>query len=117
MDELLELERAGWSSLCDGTAADFYGDLMTAEGVMVMANGQVMDRDEVVDALRHSPPWASYSIDDPMVVPVDGDTRALVYTGTGNRDEGPPFVGVMTSVYVRRNGDWKLALYQQTAKS
>jgi hypothetical protein len=71
MDELLELERAGWSSLCDGT----------------------------------------------MVVPVDGDAKALVYAGTGNRDDGPPFVGVMTSVYVRRNGDWKLALYQQTAKT
>jgi hypothetical protein len=91
--------------------------MMTPEAVMVLANGQMMDRDEVVTALGQSPPWASYSIDDPVLLPVDENAKALVYTGTGNRGDGPPFVGVMTSVYVRRNGAWRLALYQQTPKS
>ena len=117
MDELIELERAGWASLCNGTGDSFYGDLMTDDGVMVMANGAVMTRKEVVDALAESPPWASYEIDDVQTVPVGDDAAALVYVGTGHRDaDNPPFVGVMTSVYVRRDGDWKLALYQQTPK-
>ena len=30
-DELLEIEREGWDSLCDGTGADFYGRVMTDE--------------------------------------------------------------------------------------
>ena len=52
-----------------------------------------------------------------QTVPVGDDAAALVYVGTGHRDaDNPPFVGVMTSVYVRRDGDWKLALYQQTPK-
>jgi len=118
MDDVLELEHAGWASLCDGTGSEFYGDLMTQDGVMVLANGTVMTRNDVVDALRQAPAWAGYEIDDVRLVQLGPDSTAIVYVGTGRRkDDDPPFVGVMTSVYVRRDGDWKLALYQQTPKS
>lgn len=117
MDELLALEKQGWAALCDGTAADFYGSLMTDDGVMVLANGQVMTRDEVVAALRDSPTWKSFEMADPRPVPVGTDVTALVYTASAHRDGGPPFVAAMSSVYVRRAGSWRLALYQQTAKS
>ena len=115
MDELIELERAGWESLCDGTGDDFYGRTMTDDGLMVLANGAVMTRDQVVAALGQSPPWASYEMADVRVVPLGEDVAALVYVGTGHRDaDDPPFVGAMSSVYVRRDGTWRLALYQQT---
>jgi len=117
MDELIELERAGWASLCDGTGDAFYGRMMTGDGVMVLANGTVMTRDDVVAALGQAPPWASYEMDDVRVVPLGPDAAALVYVGTGHRDgDEPPFVGVMSSVYVRRDAGWRLALYQQTPK-
>ncbi|WP_393916544.1 hypothetical protein [Halostreptopolyspora alba] len=38
-EEPLELEHRGWRPLCDGTGADFYGSLMTEDGVMVLAHG------------------------------------------------------------------------------
>ena len=100
MDELIELEKAGWASLCNGTGDSFYGDLMTDDGVMVMANGAVMTRKEVVDALAESPPWASYEIDDVQTVPVGDDAAALVYVGTGHRGRGQPAV--------RRSDDQRL---------
>ncbi len=117
MDELIELEHAGWASLCNGTGGAFYGDLMTDDALMVLANGAVMNRTEVISALEESPPWSAYEIDDVQVVPLGDGAAALVYVGTGHREAGdPPFVGAMTSVYVRRDGGWKLALYQQTPK-
>ena len=117
-DELLELEHAGWRSLCDGTGDHFYGELMTAEAVMVLANGMVMDRDMVRESLGQSPPWARYRIDDVRLVAISDDTAALVYTGTGHRDGADePFVAAMSSVYHRTPGGWKLALYQQSARS
>ena len=117
MDELLELEHAGWASLCDGTGSEFYGDLMTESGLMVLANGSVMTRDDVVDALAQAPPWARYEIDDVRRLQLGEGATALVYTGTGYRSGNDlPFVGVMTSVYVRHDSTWKLALYQQTPK-
>jgi hypothetical protein len=112
--ELEELERRGWDSLCEGTAADFYGSIMTEDGVMVLANGMTMDHDDVVEALRAAPTWDRYEIADVRVVAIEPDAAALVYKGTAYRGDGDPVVAVMSSVY-RRNGDgWKLALYQQT---
>lgn len=114
MDEILRLERAGWSALCDGSGSDFYGELMIDDARMVLANGVVMDRAQVVDALADAPTWDSYAIDDPTVIDLHDGAVALVYTGTGERGD-QRFVGVMTSVYVRADGRWRLALYQQTA--
>lgn len=114
MDELIELERAGWASLCDGTGAAFYGRTMTADGLMVLANGSVMTREDVVAALDQAPRWDSFDMNDERVVSVGSDTALLVYLGTGHRAGADPFTGVMSSVYVRRDGSWRLVLYQQT---
>lgn len=118
IEELLELEHAGWKSLCEGTGDRFYGGLMTGDAVMVLANGAVMDRDTVTSALGQSPPWARYEIDDVRLIEVAPDTAALVYTGKGWRDgQQAPFVGAMSSVYHRAAGGWNLVLYQQSAVS
>ena len=115
---LLDLERHGWDSLCNSTGAQFYGDLMTDDAIMVLANGAVMDRDAVVASLEHAPPWQSYDIEDARLVHAGAETAAIVYVGTGYRDgDQPAFVGVMSSVYVRQDGRWRLALYQQTPAS
>jgi hypothetical protein len=112
---LIDLERAGWEALCDGTAGKFYDDVMTSDALMILANGQVMSRDQVVAALSDAPTWASFGMDEPQIVPVGDEAAALVYVGRAVRDsDAPPFVAAMTSVYVRDGGDWKLAVYQQT---
>lgn len=116
LTELLELEHAGWRSLCNSTGGDYYGNVMTEDGRMVLANGVVMSRSAVTASLENAPPWSSYTIDDPAATPLSDDVAALVYTGTGHRDGGGDFTGIMTSVYVRQDSGWKLAHYQQTAK-
>jgi len=118
MSALLDLERRGWDSLCDSSGSQFYGDLMTDDGVMVLANGAVMNRDAVVASLEHAPPWQSYDIDDVRLIEAGSDAAGLVYVGTGYRDgDQPAFVGVMSSFYVRQGGRRRLALYQQTPTS
>jgi hypothetical protein len=114
MNELIELEKAGWTSLCDGTGADFYGATMTPDGLMILADGSVMTRDDVVGALAQAPPWVDFEMDDVRVVPIAENSAALVYVGRAHRDGNDSFVAVMTSVYVRSGGPWRLAIYQQT---
>jgi hypothetical protein len=111
---LLELEHRGWASLCDGTGDAFYGRLMTEEAVMVLANGATLGRADVVAALADAPPWDRYEVEEARVVPVGPDAAGLVYRGTGHRRAGPDFVGLMTSVYSRVDGEWRLVLYTQT---
>ncbi|MBF6133697.1 nuclear transport factor 2 family protein [Nocardia otitidiscaviarum] len=114
LNELLAVERRGWDALCTSTGADFYGSLMTEDGVMVLANGMVLDRDGVIDSLKNAPPWRTFELESPRLVDA-GDSTILVYTGIAYREGAEPaFRGVMTSVYVRGDGDWRLACYQQT---
>ncbi|CAN5682600.1 hypothetical protein BH09ACT7_BH09ACT7_21420 [soil metagenome] len=117
LEELVTLERAGWQSLCDGAGSEFYGHIMSDDALMVLANGAIMDRAAVSEALAQAPPWARYEITDARLVSVGANAAALVYIGTGYRagaDE--PFVGAMSSVYRRRDTGWTLVLYQQTPK-
>lgn len=115
LNELLEVERRGWDSLCSSSGAEFYGSVMTDDALMVLANGATMDRATVVRSLSEAPPWRTYKILDPRVVHNGIDSSILVYTGVAyNEPEEPAFTGVMSSVYVRANSTWKLALYQQT---
>ena len=45
---LLQLERAGWDSLCNQTGSKYYGELMPPNALMVLANGMVLDRGRAV---------------------------------------------------------------------
>jgi hypothetical protein len=113
--ELLDLERRGWDSLCSSTGADFYGEVMTDDAVMVMANGAVLHRADVVDALKNAPAWSKFEMADADVVPLGDDAAAVVYRAKAYRAaDQPPFDCVMSSVYVTNGDQWKLALYQQT---
>lgn len=112
--ELLELEHQGWSTLCDGSGAEFYGRLMTPEALMVLAHGLALDRQAVVASLNEAPPWQSYDISNERLVEVDEHTAVLVYTARASRGSDDQFHALMSTVYTRRDGQWWLALYQQT---
>ncbi|MCR2799716.1 nuclear transport factor 2 family protein [Microbacterium sp. zg-Y818] len=115
VSELLRLENAGWQSLCDGSGGDFYGTVMTDDGLMVLADGSVLDRGQVIASLADAPAWSAYEITDERLIEIGRDAAAFVYRGRAFRASGgPPFQAEMSSVYVRQDGKWRLALYQQT---
>lgn len=114
-DELLELEHEGWRSLCESTGAEFYGRMMTEDGVMVLAHGAAFDRREVIASLTDAPPWRRYEISDERLVSAGQDSAILVYHARAFRDpDEPAFVALMSSVYTRRPDGWRLCLYTQT---
>lgn len=115
MDELLRLERRGWDSLCDSTGADFYGQIMTDDGVMILAHGFVLNRQQVIDSLNGAPSWSRYEISEERLVRLDDSSAVLVYRGAAWRGGAEPeFRAWMASTYVKRDGRWRLASYQQT---
>lgn len=116
LNQLLDLERRGWDALCAGTGAGFYGSIMADDGVMVLAHGLILDRDQVVASLNDAPPWRDYEISDERLVRSGADSAILVYTARAYRQgTEPAFSAQMSSVYVRNDGGhWQLALYQQT---
>lgn len=116
-ERISDLEHRGWRELCGGNSAGFYRDLMTDDGLMVFADGSVMDREEVHTALRDAPPWSTFEIVEEKLVTPAADVAVLVYCGTGHRDDGTKLVARMASTYVKDGSaefGWRLALYTQT---
>jgi hypothetical protein len=114
MEELLALEKSGWDALCESRGADYYGEIMTSDAVMVLVNGMTLDRDAVRASLNAAPPWDSYDITDARVVAAGRGAAALVYRARAERVGEAPFEALMSSVYAEVDGKLRLALYQQT---
>ena len=113
-ESLLALEHEGWDALCEQRGGSFYGELMTDDGLMVLVNGYVLDRDAVVASLNDSPAWDSYEISEPRLVPLGEDAAVLVYRARAQRGSDAPFEAIMSSIYRLVDGEARLALYQQT---
>lgn len=111
---LLELERAGWDALCRGEGADFYGEIMTYDAIMLLAGGLALDKDAVLASLGEAPAWDSYEISDERLIDLGPTSAALLYTARASIYGERPFVALMTSVYLQDDYGWRLALYQQT---
>lgn len=113
LESLLALEHAGWDSLTNGTGGTFYGGVMTEESAMILVNGMVMSRDEVAGSLNQAPPWDSYEIIEPRLIPITHQAATLVYRSSARRGEDI-FEALMSSTYALIDGSPKLAVYQQT---
>src|SRR4029078_11374956 len=95
---LLELERAGWDSLCNQTGSEYYGELMLPNALLVLAHGIAMDPGMGVSALSQYSTLRTYDIGDVRLIEVDNGNAVLVSTGTAYREaDEPAFVGGMSS--------------------
>jgi hypothetical protein len=112
-DPLLELEEQGWQALSSPDPVKFCEEWLADEALMIVP-GMVIDRATFLQALAHEQPWANHRIDEPRTVRLTDESAALVYRVTAQRDGRPEFAGLLTSVYVKRAGRWRLLLHQQT---
>lgn len=115
LDTLLQLEKQGWESLTKSQGADFYGEIMTRDAVMILVNGMIFDYDTITASLNASEPWDTYEIKQPKLLPISADTATLIYSANASREnDSKPFQATMASTYTLVEGEIKLALYQQT---
>lgn len=112
--DLLTLEEAFWEASSAGDG-DFYRNHAADDAVFVFYTG-TLDKQACVDAIDGHPVHLSHwRIDAPKVVALADDTALLTYRGY-RRHEGETAAeaALTSSVYVQRNGEWKLAFHQQT---
>jgi hypothetical protein len=107
-EDLYELERA----LGDGDG-DTYREHLTEDAVVVVP-GRAMTKEETAAAMDASPGWDESSFDDGRFVQIGDDTALLSYCFSGRRGEDFQYSALIGSVYVQREGAWKMAFHQQT---
>ena len=113
-NELLDIERAAWKALStEGEAPRFYDDVLARDVLMLLPGGMVIDdRQQVVESMRGAK-WDGFEMSDERVLPLDDQTAVVAYKAVATRD-GTEYTALFNSTYVREDGDWKLALHQQT---
>jgi hypothetical protein len=111
----LRAEIDGWQSLCERAGPEYYGSLMLEEGVMVLVDGSILDRGQVIGSLADAPSWDGFELSDVDLIAVGTQAAALVYRAKAWRGTEEPLTAVMSSLYVDVDGRPRLALYQQTA--
>lgn len=108
-DELLELERGFWNAAGDG---DYYGEHMATSGLCVLPVG-VLDKAATVEAISEADPWDEFEFSDVRMVDLGDDEVALCYRAEASRDDNK-YIALISTVYTRLFGEWKLTLHQQT---
>jgi hypothetical protein len=76
--------------------------------------GMVLTKPQTIDAIANGPRWNSVDFTDQRLVRLTPDAVVLVYRASGSRDGGDPYSALVSSVYVARDGEWKVALHQQS---
>lgn len=109
--QIIDLEKRFWRAAGN---PDFYRSKFAEEGVMAFPVG-LMGKAEVLAAMDGEAGWDSFTMDDLRFVQVTDDVASLSYTTVAmpaGSTEG--YRAAVTSVYVRRRGEWFLILHQQT---
>jgi hypothetical protein len=110
--KLWRLEKQFWLG-----GADVYEQYLADSSVMVFA-GMVLTKLQTVDAIASGSRWTSVSFTDQRVVRLTPDAVALIYRASGSRErQQAPYSALVSSVYVRDDEDWKLALHQQSPEN
>ena len=112
-EEFLALEREGWDALSSSRGAGYYRGCLFEDALMPFPFG-VTDRTQAIDAIACAQPWSGSEITSPRVVQVgEGRDRGPLQRERPARGE-PTFDAVVSSTFVRRGSDWRLAFLQQS---
>jgi hypothetical protein len=114
-DDLIAIERSLWKN-----DAVIYEAALIPDAMLVFAETGPITRGQAVAAIREENAkgrrWADVRFDDVLVTPLASDVALLHYRATARWvDEPAPIVVLASSVYVSRDGAWKLAFHQQSA--
>lgn len=105
--ELLTIER----ELAAGDGATYRARLR--DDAVVVVPGPSLDKRATVEAMDASPGWDEFSLEDESVLPLGPDSALVTYVFRGRRGDAD-YSAVLSSAYVREDGEWKLAFHQQT---
>ncbi|MDA0563417.1 DUF4440 domain-containing protein [Streptomonospora sp. S1-112] len=116
--EPAELEERGWRALAQGgaAAAGFYREVLDADPLMLLPGGLRLAGREAVIAAMGGPPWSTYRLEEIDVLRPAPDTAVVAYAATAQRGAAPAYSALISSLYVRRAGAWRLAFHQQTPR-
>ncbi|MET1052117.1 MAG: DUF4440 domain-containing protein [Mycetocola sp.] len=109
---LLREEHAGWKAILAGHGGDHYTRAMTRDALMIV-EGAVLGRTEVMASFEAVAPWDSYEIHEPAIVRLGDRAGVVAYRAVATRGDDTVELR-MSTTYLYGGGSWHVALHQQT---
>ena len=110
--KLWELERHFWLG-----GVEVYLQHLADNSLMVFP-GMVLTKPQTMESIASGPRWASVSFTEQRLVQLSPGTVALIYRASSARAPGEAsYSALVSSVYVKRDDDGRLALHQQSPES
>jgi len=113
MDQAWALEQQLWEAVGSGGAGAFYARHMTSDGFIVLP-GVVIDRNELIARWNTHQPLREYTLSEPRMVMVDGESVLISYRVTADAEWLPKYRAQVTALYTWSGGEWALAFRQHT---
>jgi hypothetical protein len=115
-EQLLDIERELWTN-----NAVLYRDTLVEEALLVFPETDVITRDVAVEAIRQENAegrrWAEVHFDQVRSLLLSEGVALLTYRVVARWEhEQTKIAARASSVYVKRDGGWKLAFHQQTPR-
>ena len=110
-ETLWDMEQKFWVE-----GADFHARHMTDDCVVLMPPpAGVLSRDSAVELVRETPRWTGVRFGGRRVLQLHDRIFLLAYNASAHRrKELSTYRALASSIYINRDGDWRLAFHQQT---
>jgi hypothetical protein len=109
-DHLLGLDRKLWSG-----GPDDYRELLDDECLVAFGKmAGVSDREAVAGTVSDSPRWRNVKLHVEGLLQPTEAVAILTYRASATSPKDEPYRALVSSGYIKRDGDWKLMFHQQT---
>jgi hypothetical protein len=107
-EEILEIEKRFWKEM---DSPEMFKESLADDALSVMEPMGFIEKNQAVEMSSKSKRFKDVEMDDVHFRDIAPDCVALAYHGKGMQEGADkPFTGTVSSVYVKRNGRWQVAL-------
>jgi hypothetical protein len=108
--DLLKLEEGFWTE-----GGDYYREHVDEECLLAFAEmAGVRSNEEIAGMNPGAGNWKNVRLEQKGLVELGDDAILLTYAVSAQRKSGEPYKALVSTGYVRREGEWKMAFHQQT---
>ena len=109
-ETLLGIERQFWTE-----GAEFYREHLDASCLTAFARqAGVASKEEIAKSVGDQPRWRELQLDPKGLLRPTRNVAILTYEAKAKRPDGAAYGALVSSGYVKRAGEWKMAFHQQT---
>ncbi len=108
--ELMRLEKGFWTG-----GGQYYRDHVDGKCLLAFSEmAGVHSNQEIADMNPGAGNWKNVQIAEKGVVEMSDDAVVLTYEVDAERKDGEPYKALVSTGYVKRGSEWKMAFHQQT---